>query len=602
MIVRRPTATALRTTARRLGAARATLRRLPPLLGASAREFPSITMLAMLVGDWPTVVEAARARLDRAPGDEGARVALMVGLWELGEEAEAARIADAALREGTPAGVRAAARYFHHLDDPAAAQGALDRLNGQAGVDLRLGMGRAWRRHGHHDRALADADAVLAADPRNAGARALRTHALAEQRVLDGAWAEPVAPAPIAPVPGRVLHLLQRSLPEHRSGSTYRTHYSVTAQAAAGLEPHVLTQPGFGLSPRHRRHEVEEHAGVPHHRLPWALPLSAPIDERLAAYVAAAVPVVEALRPAVLHPASDYVNALVALELGRRYGLPVVYEVRGFPEVQQAAWTVSRNWIERSRWRREVEAGCWRAADRVVTLAEVMKRHIVAHGVDPDRVTVVPNAVDSAAFEPVPADPALRASLGIAPGALVVGYISTLSPYEGLPYLVEAVARLTAQGRDVHAVIVGDGRERVHLGQLARRLGVGDRVTLTGRVDHAAVPAYYALMDVFVVPRTAEITCQLVTPLKPYEAMAAGRAVVVSRTDALAEMVIEGETGATFTPEDAEDLARVIARLDDDPAGRRALGARARAWVSEHRTWAGNAGRYSALYRELGAA
>ena len=131
---------------------------------------------------------------------------------------------------------------------------------------------------------------------------------------------------------------------------------------------------------------------------------------------------------------------------------------------------------------------------------------------------------------------------------------------------------------------------------------MGDRVVLAGRVSHAEVASHLALMDVFVVPRTAEVTCQLVTPLKPFEAMAAGRAVVVSRTEALREMVAEGSTGLTFTPEDAEDLARVIEGLIADPERRLALGRQARDWVREHRTWEANAARYRTLYEELGAA
>ena len=150
-------------------------------------------------------------------------------------------------------------------------------------------------------------------------------------------------------------------------------------------------------------------------------------------------------------------------------------------------------------------------------------------------------------------------------------------------------------------VIVGDGPERPVLGQLARRLGVADRVLLPGRVAHDEVLGYYALMDVFVVPRTDEPTTQLVTPLKPYEAMACGKAVVVSRTAALQEMIREGETGLSFAPEDAADLALVLERLAADPARRAALGTQAREWVVANRTWAANAARYAALYDELGA-
>ena len=215
---------------------------------------------------------------------------------------------------------------------------------------------------------------MFAATPGSAGATKLQRDVLAEQRVLDGAWRPPALRRPVTPVAGRVLHMLQRSLPHHRSGSTYRTHYTTQAQLAAGLDPAVLTEPGFPTATPDVEPEIVD--GVPHHRLARAVRADgavATLDERLGDYLRAASPVVERVRPAVLHPASDYRNALVAIELGRRHALPVVYEVRGFPEIFEGRWAGSRTTFEKAQWRRDVEAECWRQADRVVTLAEVMK-------------------------------------------------------------------------------------------------------------------------------------------------------------------------------------------------------------------------------------
>ncbi len=578
---------------------RAALQRVPPMLGARSREVATMPTIAMLVGDWPTAVEAARERLARRGEDEGALVALSVGLWELGREDEARAVTLSANGSRSATRLRAAARFFHHIDDPAGAQAALDMLP-DPGTALAVGIGQAWRRHGDFDRALAGAGGVLKRLPDSHSAAKLRRAASAEQQALSGAWRPVQGPQRrLTPVSGRVLHMLQRSLPHHRSGSTYRTRYTLLAQSLAGLDPVVVTQPGFPA--RHPDPAPEQVEGIPHYRLGRASRAAEPLDERLREYLLAAAPVVERERPAVLHPASDFVNALVAIELGRRFGIPVVYEVRGFPEVLRGRWSGSRSTFEKAMWRRRVEAECWRRADRVVTLAEVMKRHIVGHGVPEERVVVVPNAVDPDAFRPAAPDPVLRQRLGIRDGEFVLGYVSTLSPYEGADLLVEAVARLTAGGRRVRAVIVGDGREAIALRHLAQRLRVADRVALTGRVEHDAVTRHLALMDLFVVPRTAEVTCQLVTPLKPYEAMAAGKAVAVSRTEALSEMVHEGVTGLTFTPEDPADLARLVERLIDDPPAAGALGEQAREWVGQHRTWTGNAARYRELYSELGA-
>jgi glycosyltransferase involved in cell wall biosynthesis len=127
-------------------------------------------------------------------------------------------------------------------------------------------------------------------------------------------------------------------------------------------------------------------------------------------------------------------------------------------------------------------------------------------------------------------------------------------------------------------------------------------VIFTGRVPHEQILDYYRLIDVFVVPRTNDRVSQLVTPLKPYEAMAMEKALVVSSVGALLEIVTDGETGRTFAPEDPLALAEVLEQLLDDPAQRTRLGRAARAWVSEHRTWSANGRRYRELYERLGAA
>jgi glycosyltransferase involved in cell wall biosynthesis len=152
-------------------------------------------------------------------------------------------------------------------------------------------------------------------------------------------------------------------------------------------------------------------------------------------------------------------------------------------------------------------------------------------------------------------------------------------------------------------LLVGEGEERATLEAEANRLGLDDgTVIFTGRVPHGEIQRYYSIIDVFVVPRTNDRVSRLVTPLKPFEAMALERAVVVSGVDALVEIVSDGETGLTFRPEDATNLADVVEPLLEDPGRRAALGTAARAWVTAHRTWRQNGERYRALYERLGAA
>jgi glycosyltransferase involved in cell wall biosynthesis len=209
--------------------------------------------------------------------------------------------------------------------------------------------------------------------------------------------------------------------------------------------------------------------------------------------------------------------------------------------------------------------------------------------------------VDTERFRPIARDDALARQLRLGDGP-VIGYVTTLAPSEDIDTLVRATAELRRRGRGVRCLIVGDGIERDRLLELRHRTGTDDSVVFAGRVAYADVNAYYSLLDVFVVPRRQVGVAQLVTPLKPYEAMAMERAVVVSRVEALAGMISEGETGLSFTPEDPIDLADVLEPLLFDQERRETLGRTAGAWVREHRTWRRSAERYLELYRAMGVA
>ncbi|MDQ3818364.1 MAG: glycosyltransferase family 4 protein, partial [Acidobacteriota bacterium] len=308
----------------------------------------------------------------------------------------------------------------------------------------------------------------------------------------------------------------------------------------------------------------------------------------------------EALKPAVLHAASDFRNALVALEVGKAFDIPVVYEARGFWEETWASGHGPDAYTRDAyRLRRECELQCMKRADRVVTLAEVMKAELVERGVSADKIAVVPNAVDVELFQPLKRDRRLARKLGIKRDELVLGYVSSFSSYEGIRFLIKATAILIERGYRVRCLLVGDGNDREQLESEVAALGLANSVIFTGRVPYRDVLPYYGLIDVFVVPRTADRVSQLVTPLKPYEAMATGRALVVSNVQALREIVIEGETGLFFTTEDPLNLADTIEPLLKDKEHRERLGRAARDWVVANRTWQHVGQFYRELYRTI---
>lgn len=407
------------------------------------------------------------------------------------------------------------------------------------------------------------------------------------------------------PVAGRVLHLVGKSLPQSQAGYTIRTHYIAMAQQDAGLDPHVVTQTGFapGAGP------TETVDGIPYHRLPGPDVKTMPLDVWLGQHVAGTAELVRTLRPAILHAASDYLNALTAEAVGAAYGIPVVYESRGFWEEtylsrqqQRYGWDLTElaagpGLPDFYLRRQQVEDRARRAADRVVTLADVMADRIVAGGVPRDRITVVPNAVDVAAFPVLRRDTGLAATLGIADDTVVIGYISSLAEYEGIDTLVTAYARVrAATTTPVALLVVGDGPVRAELEEAAKDL---TGVHFTGQVPHDAVLGYYSLIDVFVVPRRPVEVCHLVTPLKPFEAFSTGRTVVLSDVRALAAIAEQSGAAELFTAGDAGSLTAVLLDLIADPERRRRLAEAGAAWVRAERTWAANAQIYIRLYDEM---
>ncbi len=468
-------------------------------------------------------------------------------------------------------------------------------------------------RLGYFSEAVRRLEPLAARRPKDDRIRRLLARSRAEMALLDPAWRPDLGGLagrgrPIAsPVKGRILHLLTNSLPHRQAGYTVRAQSVALAQAGQGLDPQMVTRAGFPLSEGIQRWAARDVVhGITYHRIRPGLEPGLGPDVVATETARGLVPLIEELRPALLQPTTNYVNAQVALALGERFDLPVVYEVRGFLE---ETW-VSRmggaaEGGERYHAARAIETECMRRAAGIVTLSETMRADILGRGgISPDVVTVVPNAVDIAGFTPGARDATLASGLGIEPDDTVIGYISSFTSYEGIAYLIVAAAVLRERRRRIKLLLVGDGEDRARLEAVAKRTGLTADGTaiFTGRVAHRDIARYYRTIDVFVVPRTNDRVSQLVTPLKPYEAMAMEKALVVSAVGALLEIVEEGVTARTFTPEDPISLADAIEPLLDDPAQRTRLGAAAREWVASNRTWEQNGRRYLALYQRLGVA
>lgn len=397
----------------------------------------------------------------------------------------------------------------------------------------------------------------------------------------------------------RILHILDHSIPLH-SGYTFRTRNILRGQRALGWHTAHVTGLKQGVS------EVAEETvdGLHFYRTsPGNNPLSRlPVLDQWEVVTTLAQRIVEVAaieKPDILHAHSPALNGLAALRAGRKLGLPVVYECRAFWEDAAVDHGTSREWGLRYRLTRALETRVFRRADAVTTICEGLRAEIAGRGIDAAKITVIPNAVDTDSFTfGAPAVSELQEQLGLT-GKTVLGFIGSFYAYEGIPLLLQALPALQCQHPELRLLLVGGGPQEAEIRATIAKLDLQEAVILTGRVPHERVQDYYNLVDVFAYPRLPMRLTDLVTPLKPLEAMAQGRLVVASDVGGHRELVRHGDTGMLFTAGDADALAAAVndllARRDDW----RSMRDRGRAFVEQERTWAASVGRYQQVYGGL---
>jgi PEP-CTERM/exosortase A-associated glycosyltransferase len=406
--------------------------------------------------------------------------------------------------------------------------------------------------------------------------------------------------AALAPVaagaPLRVLHVLDHSIPLH-SGYTFRTRSILQQQRALGWETFHLTSPKQGAV--QQAHETVDGLGfyrtTPAAGIMGKLPVlnQLAVIDRLAARL---LEVARETRPDVLHAHSPALNAIAALRVGKRLGIPVVYEIRAFWEDAAVDHGTSREWGLRYRFTRAMETYAIKRVDAVTTICEGLRAEIVGRGIAAAKITVIPNAVDVGDFTVDGArDEALAASLGLV-GKSVLGFIGSFYAYEGLDILLQALPQLLAANPDIRVLLVGGGPQDGALKAQAQQLGVADKVIFTGRVPHHDVQRYYDLVDVLVYPRLKMRLTDLVTPLKPLEAMAQGRLLVASDVGGHKELIEDGRTGMLFAAGDPAALAQKTLALLASPQRWPALRAQGRQFVETERSWKASVARYHQVY------
>lgn len=400
----------------------------------------------------------------------------------------------------------------------------------------------------------------------------------------------------------RILHILDHSLPLH-SGYAFRTRAILKAQQRAGLDVRGVT------SVRHQAslpatdtiEAVEVHDGLTFHRTMETV--SGPPGLREWRDIAALARAVETTcaiwKPDILHAHSPALDGLAALRVGRKLGLPVLYEIRAFWEdaaVGNGTGTYgsAKYWLTRQMENRAV-AG----ADAVAVICEGLRGDLIRRGFAPDKIMVSPNGVDMEMFgTPVAADPARAQALGLA-GKTVIGFIGSFYPYEGLDDLIAAMPMLLERNPDIRLLLVGGGPSEAALQAQATASPAAHAICFAGRVPHHEVEHYYSLIDILAYPRKAMRLTETVTPLKPLEAMAQGRLVAASDVGGHRELITDGVTGTLFAADDPRAIATALGDLADARDIWDARRNAARSFVAEERNWERNVQCYQPVYQRL---
>jgi glycogen synthase len=395
----------------------------------------------------------------------------------------------------------------------------------------------------------------------------------------------------------RILHVLDHSLPLH-SGYTFRTRAILKAQIERGW--HVAGVTGVRHAAPYQGPE-ETADGLRFFRTAPIAPLPSPLGEvrEIQAFAQRIDEVVSDWAPDQLHAHSPVLDALAALRIAKKRKIPLVYEIRAFWEDAAVGNGTGREQSLRYKATRALETWAVQKADAVAVICEGLADDLVARGIPRSKIIISPNGVDLGLFgTPLKRDAALGKALGL-DGADVIGFIGSYYDYEGLDDLIAAMPDLVAARPQAHLLMVGGGPMEAALKAQAEASPVAARIHFVGRVPHDEVERYYSLIDILAYPRKKMRLTDLVTPLKPLEAMAQGKLVAASNVGGHRELIEDGVTGTLFPPDDPTALAAALAGLLDRRSGWDERRRVARAFVEKDRNWSSNISCYAPVYHKL---
>jgi len=395
----------------------------------------------------------------------------------------------------------------------------------------------------------------------------------------------------------KVLHILDHSLPVF-SGYSFRSANIVRFQKSSGITPVVLTSPKHGSG----ENTEEEIDGIRYYRTATLasnklvdLPLVK--EQRLMSRLKGRIrEVVKKERVDLIHSHSPSLNGLPAAKVAKDFGLPFVYEARAFWEDAAVDHGTFKENSLRYCLSRAVETRLFRRADAAIVIAEGMRNDLVQRRIERSSVSVIPNGVDVCEFQPRARNAEIAGRLGLN-GGPVFGFVGSFYHYEGLSFFLQSFPRILAKFPHAKLLLIGGGPEEPALRSASG--GCGNAVQFLGKIPHAQVPDYYSVMDVLIFPRRKMRLTELVTPLKPLEAMAMGKAVLASDVGGHCELIEHEKTGLLFHADDSKALEAEAIRIAHSASLRADLGRDGRTYVEQTRQWPDIVSRYSNIYNKL---
>ncbi len=405
-----------------------------------------------------------------------------------------------------------------------------------------------------------------------------------------------MSPAIFQRCPLKILHILDHSLPFH-SGYALRSFNIMKAQAKRGWSPVALTSPEHNRITRTNGIRDEMIAGFRTYRTPFTSSGSrqiARVYRDVTAVRRRMREVIALENPDVLHVHSPVFSVFPAWWNALRTGTPLVYEVRAFWEDADVDHGKYMPYSWRYRLMAGMEKWACRRADQVAVLCRGLQNDLIERGIAGAKLTPVFNGVDLDDFRLCRPDSEYAERWNLS-GKQVIGFVGSFFPFEGLDLLVGAVAEIARTRPDVALLLVGGGRMEDQLTELVKRLGMRDKVLMPGKIPHDRIAGVYALIDIIVYPRYSIRLTELVTPLKPLEAMAMGKPVIASDIGGHRELIEHGKTGLLFAPGNAAALSKTLGIVLNDSWLRRELAAQASDWIRKH-SWDHTTAVYDDIY------